>query len=583
MRSRLFYKVFATYLSIIVLVVSILFLLVGREVKNSSTQIVEAELLAYAQVIDLSSPKDIGDKIQALAGASRSRVTLIDAQGNVLADSERPAALLENHISRPEIQEAKVKGKGSAIRFSSSVGTDMLNVAVSIPDERKTGISGYVRIARPLYEVKRSLDGIYRSFFAAILLAVPLSVLSALIFSYRITSPIRNMEEFTEKLRRGSIPGTLLVNTSDEVRQLAENINYLVSELQEKIRMSNEEQGKLAAAFAGMMEGVLILDSEDKIEVVNRAFVDMFASQYGNVRGKTLIEAFRSVEVQNIFSRYKQTGIPLTDEITLGTDKTIILDIGISPIREEDKTMIVFHDVTRLKKLEKMRVDFVANVTHEIRTPLTAIIGFVETLQEGAIDENETAKDFLEIIARHATRLNRLVDDLLTLSDIELGETRFFFENVSLGDVLENVIPMIEEKAGSKKIALTKELPDNLPPVRADRDRLIQILLNVLDNAVKFTPESGRVSLSVSAADKNTIVVRIGDTGVGVPRGELSRLGERFYRVDKTRSRELGGTGLGLSIVKHLMAAHGGKMEIESQVGRGTVVSLIFPVAKETG
>ncbi len=260
-----------------------------------------------------------------------------------------------------------------------------------------------------------------------------------------------------------------------------------------------------------------------------------------------------------------------------------MLDVSITPVRgvdaAEGKTMLVFHDVTRLKKLERMRVDFVANVTHEIKTPLTAILGFVETLQEGAIEDRETAKKFLSTIARHAERLNRLVDDLLTISNTELGEIHFSFESVALSGIAQSVLHMIQQKAEEKKIEITSAIPEDLPLIRADRDRLSQVLINVLDNAVKFTPEGGRVTLAASPAAGQEVVVRITDTGIGVPRDEISRLGERFYRVDKTRSRELGGTGLGLSIVKHLMAAHKGRMEIESQLGRGTSVSLYFPAA----
>jgi two-component system phosphate regulon sensor histidine kinase PhoR len=240
--------------------------------------------------------------------------------------------------------------------------------------------------------------------------------------------------------------------------------------------------------------------------------------------------------------------------------------------------MLVFHDVTRLKKLEQVRVDFVANVTHEIKTPLTAILGYIETLEAGAIEDKETARKFLQTISRHAQRLNRLLEDLLTISNIELGEMKFQFEGVALGGVMEGVLSIMELKAREKKLSIEKKIPETLSLLRADRDRMTQIFLNVLDNAVKFTPEGGTVRIDAAETDRDEVVVRITDTGIGVPRDEIERLGERFYRVDKTRSRELGGTGLGLSIVKHFMLAHRGRMEIESQLGRGTTVSLYFPI-----
>jgi two-component system phosphate regulon sensor histidine kinase PhoR len=244
----------------------------------------------------------------------------------------------------------------------------------------------------------------------------------------------------------------------------------------------------------------------------------------------------------------------------------------------EEKTMMVFHDMTRLKRLEKMREELVANVTHEIKTPLTAIIGFIETLQDGALEEPLTAKTFLNTIAENARRLNRLVDDLLTLSNIELGEMTLRLEGVTVSDVVAHVLPVFESKAKEKNLKIDNIFPEDLSPIHADRDRLAQILMNILDNAVKYTPEGGHVAISAHEADKDYVVIQVMDTGIGIPKSEIPRLGERFYRVDKTRSRELGGTGLGLSIVKHLMKAHKGKIEIESKMGVGTTVSLYFPL-----
>jgi two-component system phosphate regulon sensor histidine kinase PhoR len=245
----------------------------------------------------------------------------------------------------------------------------------------------------------------------------------------------------------------------------------------------------------------------------------------------------------------------------------------------EEKTVFVFHDVTRMKRLEQMRIDFVANMAHEIRTPLTAILGFVETLRSGTVEEPEQSARFLMIIEEQARRLNRLLDDLLTLSNIELGETRFSFEEVPLAEALDQVLPVLEERIRQKRITLDCEIPSDLAPLRADRDRLVQALLNVLDNAVKFTPEEGRIGIAAETDATGWAIIRISDTGIGIPEGEINRIGERFYRVDRTRSREMGGTGLGLSIVKHILAAHGGFMLIDSRLGRGTTVSLRFPPA----
>jgi len=580
MKRHLFYKTFGMYLVIIALSFLILNLFLRDEIRKVMTGQIEGQLMTYAQLVDLKTPTDISRQVNQIAGISGARVTLVDVQGKVFADSEKEVAGLENHIDRPEIQEARVRGKGRSVRFSKTIGVDMLYVAVPIIEG--VAIKGYVRLARPLHDVQDAIEKTYNSIFLALLIVAFCSLIIAIIFSWRLAAPIKEMERFTEGLRRGTVEGSILIKTSDETKKLADNINYLVDELKNRIRLANEENSKLVTAFASMTEGVLILDVDDKIEAVNRALSNMLGSRYEDIVGKTLLEAFRNVELQQTFMNFKQTGQSVSREVALGDPEPVILNVSISGIRVEsgnEKTMVVLHDITRLKKLERVRIDFVANVTHEIRTPLTAILGYLETIRDGAMNNPEEARKFIDIILKHAQRLNRLVEDLLTISRIELGEVNFHFEDVSPADVINNVLPVIDPKAKSKRIEIDNLIPEKLPLIRADKDRLTQIFVNILDNAVKFTPESGKVSISAEET-KGFVLVGISDTGIGVPKEEIERLGERFYRVDKTRSRDLGGTGLGLSIVKHLMIAHGGKMEIESQLGRGTKVFLFFPLMK---
>jgi two-component system phosphate regulon sensor histidine kinase PhoR len=568
-KRNLFLKIFFSYLVIAFLAFFVLNLLIQDEIKKVLTGKIEAELLTYAELIDLSSAREMSDQLKKIASISSSRVTLMDMQGKVFADSEKNITELENHFNRPEVQEARLRGKGISIRFSQSIGVDMLYVALPIKTDSR--ITGYVRLARPLHDVQVAVDKVYQSIFLAIIIVAVISLLIALFISYRLAAPIRALEKFTEKLRQGDPSGNIILQT-----------NYLVDELQSRIRIAHEEKSKLMTAFTSMTEGIIILDAQNKIEFVNSALSNMLAIQYGDVIGKTLMEAFRNVDLQRAFLKFREVKATASQEITLGNIEPVILNVSLSAIQNpsgEEKVMVVFHDVTRLKKLEKIRVDFVANVTHEIRTPLTAIIGYLETIKTGAIDKIEDTRKFIEISLKQSQRLSRLVDDLMVISKIELGELKFHFENVSLVDALDSVVPLLEAKAGAKKIVISNKVRQDLPKINADRDRLTQILVNILDNAVKFTPEEGAVGIEAAEAD-NYIVLTITDTGVGVPRDEIQRLGERFYRVDRSRSRDLGGTGLGLSIVKHLMIAHGGKLEIESQLGRGTKISLFFPTQK---
>ena len=563
------------------LAIGIVGFLAGSQIRAKLEQQIENELMSYAGLVDLYPLKEIQSRVEEIARIARARVTVIDREGKVIAETDREAAILGIHLERPEIQEARVRGKGSATRYSRTLKEEMIYVA--LPIQKGSEIVGYIRLARTLGEVKKTIEEFTAILLQSFLIILVSSVFVAFLFSRRLTTPIRDMEHFTERLRRGDTPGTLMIRSSDEIGLLAENINYMVDELQRRIAALQEEKAKVEAAFSSALDGILILDHQGRIETVNRGMLAMIGERYRDFVGKTPLEAFRNLGLQKALDHYRSSGMPVSQEIELGEGEPVMLDVSITPVRgveaAEGKTMLVFHDVTRLKKLERMRVDFVANVTHEIKTPLTAILGFVETLQEGAIEDRETAKKFLSTIARHAERLNRLVEDLLTISNIELGEMRFCFESVAISGVAQSVLHMIQLKAHEKKIELTSAIPEDLPLISADRDRLSQILINVLDNAVKFTPEGGTVTLSAAQAAGNEVVIKIADTGIGVPRDEIPRLGERFYRVDKTRSRELGGTGLGLSIVKHLMTAHKGRIEIESQLGRGTTVSLYFPAA----
>jgi two-component system phosphate regulon sensor histidine kinase PhoR len=580
MRTRLFYKLFGTYVIIAVLTVVIAGFVIEKQIKTGLTRWIEDDLTAQAQIMALMPEMEIVRQSQLLAERSRTRLTLIDAAGRVIVDSDRHLITVDNHLNRSEIQEARIKGKGTATRYSQTLKTDTLNVALPLYDG--TNLTGYIRLSRPMLEVAQSVDRIRYSVLEVLILILLLSMILAFFFSKKMVSPIQEIEAFTNRIRKGDVSGMVMIESRDEVGQLARNINEMVSGLQEKIRQANDEKWKLRAAFAGMAEGVMVLDAQNRIESLNKSMTKMISREYVDIVGKSPLEVFRNVELQDAMNRFRQAGDPVLQEIALGDDISLILDVSISAIKnlpgQAPKTMMVFHDMTRLKKLERMRVDFVANVTHEIKTPLTAIIGFVETLEHGAIEDAATARKFLHTIRENALRLNRLVDDLLILSNVELGETKLHIEGLSIADVLERALMLIQANATLKNVSLRTDLSAELPLIRADRDKAVQVLLNILDNAVKFTPEGGKVSITAHEDQQDFITIRITDTGPGMAKSELPRLGERFYRVDKTRSRDLGGTGLGLSIVKHLMKAHSGEMHIESTPGKGTEVSLKFPI-----
>lgn len=579
MKTGLLTKLLIAFVATGILVATAAEYLVEQQTKKALVRWIEDEMSAQAGIISLMTMEEIAEHADRLAERNRSRLTLIDASGRVITDTDGRGGEMDNHLNRPEIQEARLKGKGTSIRHSRNLQREMLYVAYLLGDQHQP--KGYVRLSRPLQEVTGPIDQMRQTLLQDLRLVIFFSLLIALLFSYRLISPIRKLAAFTEKVRRGGIAGKIRMASRDEIGMLAENIGDIVEVLNEKIRSADEEHRKLQSVFAGMVEGVVVLDSRDRIESVNRGMEEMIGPRSAEMYGRTLIEAFRNIPLKDALDRFRASRKKTVQEITLDDENPVVLDVTISALQGNgngEKTLLVFHDVTRLKKLERIRTDFVANVTHEIRTPLTAIIGFVETLQQGALEDRSKTWEFLRTINENAQRLNRLVDDLLTLTDIELGKTKLLLERQTVEAALDRALAVVTERISEKKLSLQKKIPPDLPPVRTDRDRLMQILLNILDNAVKFTPEGGTITVMASPGVTDDVIVRIADTGIGIPTREIPRLGERFYRADKARSRGLGGTGLGLSIVKHLLKELQGRMTIESSWGGGTTVSLHFPV-----
>ncbi|MDX9745881.1 MAG: ATP-binding protein [Syntrophales bacterium] len=579
MIDRLLFRFALIYIAILLVSFASAGILIERQVRQEMTEKITEDLLNEGRVIANLSVPGILKNLHSLQDGSRARITVIDPAGTVIGDSPGPAAGFDNHLNRPEIQASRIQGRGVSIRYSATLKVNMLYVALPLR-EGDQKITAYVRLARPLTDVEKAVETFRRSLLLTVLPVLALSILLAFLFVAKIILPVRKMAAFTERIYRGERRGALRIESHDEIGQLARNINQMVDVLEEKIAQEAEEKGILTAAFESMAEGLIVLDNYHRIERVNRVLSAMTGFPAEAMLNKTPLEAFRNAELHQALERFNQTREPVLVEITLSQERIRVMEVSISAIRDLpygiQKTVLVFHDVTKLKQLEKTRVDFVANVSHEIKTPLTNIIGFVETLETGSVKDQETYRRFLATIRDNALRLNRLVNDLLTLSNIELGETTLHMEDVDPVEVLEGVMTIMAGTMKEKRLQFVRDIPENLPPIRGDRDRLSQIFINILDNAVKYTPEDGTLTLGASRMD-GEVVIRISDTGIGIPKSEIPKLGERFYRVDKARSRQLGGTGLGLSIVKHLMQAHGGRMIIDSTPGKGTTVSLYFP------
>lgn len=433
--------------------------------------------------------------------------------------------------------------------------------------------------------------------------ATLVALCSALLSSRRMSRRLRRLTDFSTAVADGTVLPPLQPRGDDVVARLEANVLVMAESVHARLQAAHEEQRKLTAVVSGMAEGVLVVDRSGIIRLSNHCADRIFATgPTGALVGEPLLKVSRDPDLHDLFLEVTnaEASRRLDREISFnGGARAETFRVTATAIPQPDGKpelfILVFHDVTELKKLEAIRRDFVANVSHEIRTPLTAIRGYAETLREGAIDNPELAGKFVEVIERHSERLTRLTDDLLTLSDLELGRTALRRTAVSLPPAVDAAINLMRGKAARREVEIRGDVPADLPRLCADPDRVEQVLLNLVDNAVKYTPAGGRVRVSARTARPPHIdatappsedgphawvEISVSDTGIGIPSHDLPRLTERFYRVDKARSRELGGTGLGLAIVKHIVSAHGGALRIESELGHGTRVSVYFPAAE---
>ena len=367
----------------------------------------------------------------------------------------------------------------------------------------------------------------------------------------------------------------------DPIARLATALEALAAQVGEGSAARATEDAEVAAILASMVEGVIAVDRQSRILTVNPALEAIFDIQRSAVFGHSILEAIRNRAFSDILDTVLQTGRSTTRELEMLTPVERVFQVQAAPLTGNGRTVgavAVLHDVTALRRLEGLRREFVANVSHELKTPLTSIKGFVETLLDGAVDDPVNNRKFLQIIAGHTEQLTRLIDDLLALSQIESREAGLALAPVPLRPVLEETLLMLKPQLDHRQIVVELDLPTDLPPLKADRDRLKQAVLNLLDNAVKFNVEGGTITISASPGHE-AVLIHVTDAGIGIPPEDLPRIFERFYRVDKARSRQLGGTGLGLSIVKHIAEAHGGAASVQSQLGRGSTFSLRWPIA----
>lgn len=590
MKIKLSWKLASIFFLIILLVLSFVYFYTNTHLKDYLEQRIQynlkRDLLLNKNLIENNLKINIGSAATVTLAnqIGRSldlRATIIDPSGVVIGDSELSRdelRVIENHINRPEIRDALKNGFGESKRFSTTKKTNMLYMAVSLGEK---GSLGFLRLAMALSEIELIESRMQKIIVAALILGLLLTLILGTVISVMISGPLSEMSVIAKKMAKGDFSKKIYLRSNDEIGDLAGALNHMSNEIKNKVGKILHEEAKMEAVVSSMFEGVMLINEKGQILMMNPSLRKLFLID-SPPEGKRPIEVLRNNKIQDITDSIIKTRQRLAAEVNLPglpEEKAILIN-GAPIIKDEQMqgAILVFHDITELRRLERVRQDFVANVSHELRTPLSNIKGYAETLLHGALKDEKNSREFTEVIYRESDRLAKIIDDLLDIARIESGKMHMVFLPIDAGPLVKKVYEVLKKSAIDKSIGIELAIPDDLPKILADEGRLAQVLINMLDNAIKYTLEHGSVKITVSMAG-NFVQFNITDTGVGIPEKDVPRIFERFYRVDKARSRELGGTGLGLSIVKHLVQAHGGEVWVKSMLGKGSTFSFTIPIA----
>jgi len=590
MRSRkLLWQLYPAYLVLIVVALGALSWFYSRALHDFYYRQAEKSLQARAVLLqelvrgglNAGEGPRLDRLCRELGARTATRFTIIRPDGAVLGDSQEDPQRMENHAARPEVQTALVAGRiGTSIRYSRTLSRDMMYVAV--PVQVQGQVIGVVRAAMAVDAISATLRGLYLRVALAGLAVALITALVSLWLSRRISRPLEEMTRGAARFANGELGERLALRGSAEIDALALAMNQMAVQLGDRISAVVNQRNEQEAMLASMVEGMLAVDTEERILRINRAAETLLGIRSGQVLGRRLQEVVRKADLQRFVARTLASREPVEADLTLHDQQERFLQAHGTLLRgaagEVLGALIVLNDITRLRRLETLRRDFVANVSHELKTPITAIKGCVETLLDGAAADPEAGRRFLDIIARQGERLNAIIDDLLTLSRIEQDAEKHDIplQTGPVREVVQAALQSCSVTAAARSVTLGIDCPEPFPAAISP-PLLEQALVNLIDNAVKYSDEGATVEVTVRCAD-GELSIAVRDRGCGIPREHLSRLFERFYRVDKARSRKVGGTGLGLAIVKHIVQAHRGRVVVASTPGEGSVFTIVLPV-----
>jgi two-component system phosphate regulon sensor histidine kinase PhoR len=584
---RLIWELYPSYILIVVLSIGAMTWLADRYVRRVYLEQTAADLEVRAILVEdgvraLLSPaqtEPVTRICRDLGRRTHTRITVILPSGKVIGDSEEEPARMDNHADRPEVVAALRGERGVSTRYSFTLRKNMMYVAVPIAAEG--GVVAVVRTSVPVTAIDTTLRAVYlRVALAGLVTAVFAGVLSFLA-ARRIARPLEEIREGAERFSRGAFETRLHVPGTLEIGAVAETMNQMAERLDEKIRAVVRQRNELEAVLSGMVEGVIALDNDGRVMSMNQAAGRMLGVEPAPALTQRLSAVVRNAELLEFASRTLSGRETADKEIVLRGNPEKFIQTHGTLLRDEKGesigALVVMDDVTALKRLELVRRDFVANVSHELKTPITSIKGFVETLLDGALKQPADAERFLRIIAKQSERLVAIIEDLLLLSKLEQEpeKARLSFEPADLLAMMKSAVEACEVKASGKRVRVEMRCEKGLR-VPCSAALLEQALINLIDNAIKYSEPESTVEVE-AAASPDAVSISVRDRGCGIPPEHLSRLFERFYRVDKARSRTLGGTGLGLAIVKHIAQVHRGYVTVESEPGRGSTFTIHLP------
>ncbi len=585
--KKIFTQIFPSYLTLILIIIVFFAGYEQKILKDFYAAEIRQDLSARARLISehvrdyFNAPDAVRDSVvHMLRQSGQVRITIIRNSGQVIADSHKDKNKMDNHADRPEIKHAFKDAVGHSVRYSYTLQKQLIYLAV--PLKIKNKIVGAVRVAFPLSSYESSIDSLQKRVLVGGLFILLLGALFSYFISRRISKPLEEIKQGAQRFAAGVFEPPLPERGSSEITALAATLNQMAREINARIQTISLQRSEQEAMFASMKEGVLAVDKNERIIRVNKAAVQFFNVLTENPEKRLIHEAIRHSAVLDFIRDALKQNKHLEQDISIRSEMQHILRISSDPLQNSEGqiigALILINEITQLKKLDKMRQDFVANVSHELKTPITSIKGYMETLREGQVEDPQTIAKFHAIVARQADRMNAIVTDLLQLSHIEQqeGSSKLIKNKEALSAIIHNAVEDCQKLADENKITIQTDADKEIP-VFANRALLEQALINLINNALKYSEPGSEVQIRAEQKE-DELRIHVQDQGCGIDPKYHERLFERFFRVDKARSRELGGTGLGLAIVKHIAKVHGGKISVSSNVGTGSTFTIHLPL-----